>query len=421
MAWIWRLCITNMKKRGIRTFLTILGVVIGVVSIVSLISVGIGAKELIMKDFGGDTLKRIEVTSMEESNRKDKMLTDDSIAMISDLDHVEIVYPVLTMDGYAYVDKYEGFVEISGVPQSYLQTLTLAEGELPSGKGLKPELVMGYMASSFFYESSTGIFLGEMEEEARPSFVGERFQVEMNSWGDNPTKHRLSVTGMTNNAYDMGIYCEMNTLKSFLKRVSEDKIIGQPVDQNGENYKDWVYSKAYVIVEDAEYVDEVMDKINERGFQAYSEKEYADSMERMLKIAQVVLAGIGMIALLVAVIGISNTMMTAVYDRIKEIGILKVLGCDPDELLYLFLLESGILGAIGGALGVAVSYLITHLGVNRIATKLMELDPGEQLAVIPWWLAVAAILFAICLGVIAGYFPARWAAKLRPIDAVNKQ
>ena len=421
MAWIWRLCITNMKKRGIRTFLTILGVVIGVVSIVSLISVGIGAKELIMKDFSGDTLRRIEVTSIEQSNRKDKMLTDDSVAMINDLDHVEIVYPVLNMDGYAYVDKYEGFVEILGVPQSYLQTLTLAEGELPSGQGLKPELVMGYMASSFFYESSTGIFLGELEEEERPSFVGERFQVEMNSWGDNPTKHRLSVTGMTNNAYDMGIYCEMNTLKSFLKRVSEDKIIGQPVDQNGENYKEWVYSKAYVIVEDTEYVDEVVEKINERGFQASSDKEYVDSMERMLKIAQVVLAGIGMIALLVAVIGISNTMMTAVYDRIKEIGILKVLGCDPDELLYLFLLESGILGAIGGVLGVVVSYIITGLGVNKIAAKLMDLEAGEQLAIIPWWLAVAAVLFAICLGVIAGYFPARWAAKLRPIDAVNKQ
>ncbi len=421
MAWIWRLCITNMKKRGIRTFLTILGVVIGVVSIVSLISVGIGAKELIMKDFSGDTLRRIEVTSIEQSNRKDKMLTDDSIAMINDLDYVEIVYPVLNMDGYAYVDKYEGFVEILGVPQSYLQTLTLAEGELPSGQGLKPELVMGYMASSFFYESSTGIFLGELEEEDRPSFVGERFQVELNSWGDNPTKHRLSVTGMTNNAYDMGIYCEMNTLKSFLKRISEDKIIGQPVDQNGENYKEWVYSKAYVIVEDAEYVDEVVEKINERGFQASSDKEYVDSMERMLKIAQVVLAGIGMIALLVAVIGISNTMMTAVYDRIKEIGILKVLGCDPDELLYLFLLESGILGAIGGVLGVVVSYIITGLGVNKIAAKLMDLEAGEQLAIIPWWLAVAAVLFAICLGVIAGYFPARWAAKLRPIDAVNKQ
>ncbi len=421
MAWIWRLCITNMKKRGIRTFLTILGVVIGVVSIVSLISVGIGAKELIMKDFSGDTLRRIEVTSIEQSNRKDKMLTDDSIAMISDLDHVEIVYPVLNMDGYAYVDKYEGFVQILGVPQSYLQTLTLAEGELPSGQGLKPELVMGYMASSWFYESSTGVFLGELEEEDLPSFVGERLQVEINAWGDNPTKHRLSVTGMTNNAYDMDIYCEINTLKSFLKRVSEDKIIGQPVDQNGENYKDWVYSKAYVIVEDAEYVDEVVEKINERGFQASSDKEYVDSMERMLKIAQVVLAGIGMIALLVAVIGISNTMMTAVYDRIKEIGILKVLGCDPDELLYLFLLESGILGAIGGILGVVVSYLITGLGVNKIAVKVMELEVGEQLAVIPWWLAIAAILFAICLGVIAGYFPARWAAKLRPIEAVNKQ
>lgn len=420
MAWIWRLCITNMKKRGIRTFLTILGVVIGVISIVSLISVGIGVKELIMKDFGGDTLRRIEVTSMEESNRKDKMLTDDSIAMLSELDHVEVVYPMLSVGGFMYVDKYEGYGEILGVPQSYLQTLTLVEGELPSGQGLKPELVMGRSAGIWFYESSTGMLLAELEEEDRPSFVGERLELDLASYGEAANKHRLNVIGMTANEYDSYMYCEMNTLKAFLKRVSDGDIIGQPVNADGTNYKDWVYSSAYVIVEDTEYVDEVMKKINDRGFQAYSEKEYADSMERMLKIAQVVLAGIGMIALLVAVIGISNTMMTAVYDRIKEIGILKVLGCDPDELLYLFLLESGILGAIGGVIGVLVSYLIAEIGVNKIAAKVMELEAGEQLAVIPWWLAAVAVLFAICLGIIAGYFPARWAAKLRPIDAVNK-
>lgn len=421
MAWIWRLCITNMKKRGIRTFLTILGVVIGVISIVSLVSIGIGAKELIMKDFGGDTMRRIEVTSMEESNRKDKMLTDASIEMISDLDHVEMVYPVLSVSGYMYVDRYEGYGEILGVPQSYLQTLTLEDGELPSGQGLKPELIMGRSAGIWFYESSTGMLLAELEEEDRPSFVGERLKLDLASFGETANKHQLNVIGMTDDEYDGSIYCEINTLKAFLKRVSEGNIIGQPVNEDGTNYKDWVYSSAYVMVDDAEYVDAVMRKINDRGFQTYSEKEYADSMNRMLKIAQVVLAGIGMIALLVAVIGISNTMMTAVYDRIKEIGILKVLGCDPDELLYLFLLESGILGVIGGVLGVMISYLITGLGVNKIATKLMELDAGEQLAVIPWWLAVVAVLFAICLGVIAGYFPARWAAKLRPIEAVNKQ
>ena len=420
MAWIWRLCITNMKKRGIRTFLTILGVVIGVISIVSLISIGIGAKELIMKDFGGDTLRRIEVSSMEESNRRDKMLTDDSIATLADLDHVEVVYPVLNVSGYMYVDKYEGFADIMGVPQEYLQNLTLAEGELPKAGGLKPELVMGYSASSWLFESSSGMFIEELEVEDRPNFTDKRSELELWDTGANPMKHRLMVTGTTSNVYDMGIYCEMSALKAFLKRNSEDTIIGQPVNADGENFRNWVYQKAIVLVDDAEYVEQVMDKINDRGFQTYSEKEYADSMNRMLAIAQVVLAGIGMIALLVAVIGISNTMMTAVYDRLKEIGILKVLGCDPDELLYLFLLESGILGAIGGAIGVGMSYLIAFC-INKIAGKMMELEVGEQLAVIPWWLALVAILFAICLGVVAGFFPARWAAMMRPIEAVNKQ
>ena len=420
MGWIWRLCITNMKKRGIRTFLTILGVVIGVISIVSLISIGIGAKNLIMADYSGDTLRKIEVTSIEESNRLDKMLTDDAIAKIGEIEHVEIVYPVISIYGTMYAGKYEGFVDIAGVPRSYLETLTLADGELPDDKGLTPQLVMGAAASDWFYESMTGTFVEELENEEKPKFTGERVEVELDTSSDTVLKQRMQITGTTDNVYDYNIYCNVDVLKSFLKRVSGDTIIGQPVNKDGESYKHWIYGKAYVLVDDAQYVEDVMKKINDKGFQTQSEKEYADSMNRILQIAQIVLAGIGMIALLVAVIGISNTMMTAVYDRLKEIGILKVLGCDPDEMLYLFLLESGILGAIGGVLGVATSYVITF-GINKIAVKLMKLDVGDQIAVIPWWLALAAIAFAIVLGVIAGYFPARWAARMRPIEAVNKQ
>ena len=420
MGWIWRLCITNMKKRGIRTFLTILGVVIGVISIVSLISIGIGAKELIMADYSGDTLRTIEVTSIEKSNRQDKMLTDDALAKLGEIEHVEVVYPVISVYGMMYAGRYEGFIDIVGVPRSYLETLTLAEGELPDDQGLTPQLVMGCAASDWFYESTTGMFVEELEDEKKPQFTGERVELELDTSDGTVSKHRMLITGTTDNVYDYNIYCDINILKSFLKRVSENTIIGQPVNKDGENYKHWIYGKAYVLVDDAEYVEEVMQKINNKGFQTHSEKEYADAMNRILKIAQIVLAGIGMIALLVAVIGISNTMMTAVYDRLKEIGILKVLGCDPDELLNLFLLESGILGAIGGVLGVGISYLITF-GINKIAEKLMKLDIGEHIAVIPWWLALAAIAFAIVLGVIAGYFPARWAAKMRPIEAVTKQ
>lgn len=421
MAWIWRLCITNMKNRGIRTILTILGVVIGVISIVSLVAVGIGAKQLILEDFDGDSLRKIEVMGMEESHRKDKMITDDFLEEISNMEHVEVVYPVLTFGGVMFVDQYECYSEICGVPQVYLDSLVVKEGVLPSGDGWKPELVLGAGARDWFYDSKTWRAVEEMEEGDKPDFVGKRAEVILDMVDPDATTHRMKICGMIDDEYDVNVYCELENLKTFLKKNSGDTIIGQPTNKDGEQYNEWIYTKAYVYVDEAEYVDSVIEKLNNRGFQTYNEKEYMDSMNRMLKIAQVVLAGIGMIALLVAVIGISNTMMTAVYDRIKEIGILKVLGCDPDEMLYLFLLESGILGAIGGMLGVFVSYLITGVGVNKIAVKVMQLEEGAKLAVIPWWLAITAVLFSVILGVVAGYFPAKWAAKLRPIQAMNKQ
>lgn len=156
------------------------------------------------------------------------------------------------------------------------------------------------------------------------------------------------------------------------------------------------------------------------GFQTENNKELLDSMQREIKIVQFLLGGIGMIALVVAVIGIGNTMTTSVYDRINEIGILKVLGCDPDELLYLFLLESGILGGLGGLIGIIISYGMTELGVNKLAVKLLNMPKGTELAVIPLWLVASAFFFAVILGVLAGFFPAKWAAKLKPIEAVRK-
>jgi len=216
------------------------------------------------------------------------------------------------------------------------------------------------------------------------------------------------------------VYCDLDVLLRYLKRKSPDgNIVGQPVDAEGNAYKDFIYSSAVVVVDDINEVDAVVKKLQDMGFQTENEKEYLDSVKKTLKVVQLLLGGIGMIALVVAVIGISNTMTTAVYDRINEIGILKVLGCDLDELLYLFLLESGILGAMGGVVGIAVSYGIRGI-INKLGVMLLEFAKGTQLAVIPWWLVLAAVVFSTVLGILAGYFPARWAVKLKPIDAVRK-
>lgn len=423
MKWIWHLCYANMKQRGIRTVLTILGVVIGVISIVSLLSIGIGVKETILSEFmSNEQITQITVMGVNEGKRKDKMLTDERMKQFQELDHVTEVYPRLNVEGVSFYKNYVGYGDIIGVPRKYLENITLQYGNLPDTKSLKPEIVMGQGALYMFYNENTGACYIDTIEEAERKTIdlsGQNIEVQF-GYTDDATKAKLLVTGMlNNNSYDM--YCDMDILKRYLKRIAVDgKIPGQPVNENGENYNEWIYSGAIVVVDDTQHVEEVLKKLQNMGFQTENDKEYLDTMKKTVNVIQVMLGGIGMIALVVAVIGIGNTMTTAVYDRINEIGILKVLGCDLDELMILFLLESGILGGLGGLIGIGCSFLLIRFVLNPVAVKMLSLEAGTTLAVLPFWLILAAFAFSVLLGLLAGFFPAKWAAKLKPIDAVRK-
>lgn len=423
MKWIWHLCYANMKQRGIRTVLTILGVVIGVISIVSLLSIGIGVKETVLSEFmSNEQITQITVMGVNEGKRKDKMLTDERMKQFQELDHVTEVYPRLNVEGVSFYKNYVGYGDVIGVPRKYLENITLQYGNLPDMKSLKPEIVMGQGALYMFYNENTGAcYIDTIEETERKTIdlSGQNIEVQF-GYTDDATKVKLPVTGMlNNNSYDM--YCDMDILKRYLKRIAVDgKIPGQPVNENGENYNEWIYSGAIVVVDDTQHVDEVLKKLQNMGFQTENDKEYLDTMKKTVNVIQVMLGGIGMIALVVAVIGIGNTMTTAVYDRINEIGILKVLGCDLDELMILFLLESGILGGLGGLIGIGCSFLLIRFVLNPVAVKMLSLEAGTTLAVLPFWLILAAFAFSVLLGLFAGFFPAKWAAKLKPIDAVRK-
>lgn len=426
MGWIFRLCIMNMKRRRTRTVLTVLGVTIGVISIVSLLSLGIGVKDVMLKDYeSGDTVRRITVYGEENGKRKDKMLTDRTLENLGKLSHVETAYPVYEVYAVMQMDRYTGYVQVSGIPAEQLEKFELVEGADISGKGSKPELVFGNLMGTFFFNENTGSSFTEAENKKTKEMLGKKLTVDF-GFGESGFSDKLTVDGVLegdDNTYTMEsqkIYCDLEVLLRYLKRKSPDgAITGQPTDQEGNAYKDFIYSNAVVIVDDIDEVDDVVKKLQDMGFQTENEKEYLDSVKKTLKVVQLLLGGIGMIALVVAVIGISNTMTTAVYDRINEIGILKVLGCDLDELLYLFLLESGILGAVGGVVGIIASYGIRGI-LNKLGVALLEFEKGTRLAVIPWWLVLAAVVFSTVLGILAGYFPARWAVKLKPIDAVRR-
>ena len=463
MGFIWHLCIANMKKRGIRTGLTILGVVIGVISVVSMLALGLGVKnELLSEAMMDGSVTDIRIYGSNEGKRKDKMITDRSITAIEEIPHVDGVTPMLTASSLIKYDRYVSYMELTGVPRKYLSELQPVKGRTPEVNGTRLELLMGEGALNMFYNENSGTSYTEAkapskEEQERmdeeDAKLAETMKIETNQenassgditqaalasgkkrWNDWSGEYmeihlgyddegkslRAPVTGMLSE-YNYQIFCDMDTLKKLLKRNAVDgRIEGQPTDENGETINEWVYSYAIVKVDAVENVDTIVKRLQDMGYQAESDKEFVDEVQREIKIIQILLGGIGAIALVVAVIGIGNTMTTSVYDRINEIGILKVLGCDPDELMGLFLLESGILGGIGGIIGLICSYGISKFGINKLGVKLLNMPKNTQLAVIPSWLALSSIVLAIILGILAGYLQAKWASKMRPIDEVRK-
>lgn len=435
----------NMKRRKVRTFLTVLGVMIGVISVVALLSVGIGVKnEMIDSAVASGSVNQIKVYSEAGGKHKDRMITDRTIDTFASITNVCGCYPLYEVAVSMKYGEYEYYGNLVGVPGNELGSWDLSYGEKNADSSRTPELISGSSVGKLFFNQNTYDSYENREKKSIAALIGNRFDTTVGWVGENEKTVKLKLAGVlsdgdkdNNSAQDeesdetvdisedyseksQTIYCDMDSLKSLLRMVSADgKLYGQPVDGNGNSYREFVYTAAVVTVDDINNVDAMVKKFQDMGYQTENSKEYLDTIQKYLKMIQLLLGGIGMIALVVAVIGISNTMTTSVFDRINEIGILKVLGCDIDELRLLFLMEAAVIGVAGGILGVLSSYGVRLL-VNKAAVSLFHLAKGTQVALIPWWLALAGVIGSVFLGVAAGYFPARWASKLRPIDAVTR-
>ena len=156
------------------------------------------------------------------------------------------------------------------------------------------------------------------------------------------------------------------------------------------------------------------------GFQVTTNVEYMDSMKKQFAMVQAALGGIGAVSLFVAAIGIANTMMMSIYERTKEIGVIKVLGCSLRNIKQMFLLEAAFIGFIGGLVGNILSFLISF-AINAIVTSSGAMGVEGNISYIPFWLAAASMIFAVFVGMAAGYFPALRAMRLSPLAAIHNE
>lgn len=174
-------------------------------------------------------------------------------------------------------------------------------------------------------------------------------------------------------------------------------------------------------------VKAVSETLRNEGWQVYSNMDGLEQAQKSMNMVQAVLGGIGAVSLLVAAIGIMNTMMMSIYERTKEIGVMKVLGCDMGDIRNMFLLESGTIGLAGGVIGLILSFILSFT-INFLTKNsggglvaMMGGGMGTDLSYIPLWLAAFAILFSIMVGTLSGYVPAVRAMKLSPLVAIRNE
>ena len=449
----------NLRRRKLRTVLTVLGVIIGTAAIVVMVSLGIGLNEMTMEQIASwGSLTTIEVYSQssgggmqmmgaamssQNSESEPNYITDKVIDHFKRISHVTGVSPVLNMNVVmrqgAYISTY---VQLKGVSQSYLEQLELAEGRLPQPGELG--LVFGNGVIRDFTNAKTGKGYwdtGEMPDVdpmGKPMFVIFDMDAYYQSQGSGsssdgtpvkpPKKYMIETTGMLAGGengysnYSWYVFTDIDGLKAQLKKVFKKgtPIPGQPTNKKGKPLNELVYNSAEVFVDDMENVTQVQEQLAAMGYQVNSQMDFLESSRQQSNMVQAVLGGIGAVSLFVAAIGIANTMMMSIYERTKEIGVMKVLGCDMGNIRNMFLIESGFIGFMGGTIGVALSYGVSAI-VNRFVNMSQSMGLSGDLSRIPPWLSMAAIGFAVFVGMAAGFMPAVRAMKLSPLAAIRNE
>ena len=439
--------INNLRRRKFRTVLTVLGVVIGTASIVVMVSLGIGLNELTTEQIASyGSLTTIEVYSDARWGGYDSSgttepdyINDDVIDKLNRLPHVKGVSPVLSVYVLVRQGAYEANVNIMGVSEDLLREIPIGEGELPTAKDKELRMVVGNQVITRFNNYKTGEGYWDTMELPDVDFMGKPLYVifDMDAYwssqgtqeGGNavkpPKKYMVDTAALVEgsveewNNYSYNIYVEIGLLEAQLRRIFKKRPIpDQPTNKKGKALPYLVYDSAQVFVEDMEYVTQVQEMISDMGYQAQSNMEWLEQSRQQSQMVQAVLGGIGAVSLFVAAIGIANTMMMSIYERTKEIGVMKVLGCDMGNIRDMFLLESGFIGFMGGVVGIVLSLIISTV-INQFAGGEALTGMAGDLSRIPLWLNMAALAFAVFVGMAAGFIPATRAMKLSPLAAIR--
>ena len=426
----------NLSRRKGRVALTAIGVVIGTAAILVLVSLAMGLqKSATASLYGIGDLTLINVSpgyNMDEGmmmavsargpmeSGPQTPITPQSLEDFAAMDGVVSVIPRDYLMGSAILkyNRLEGGSSIMGVGTEDLSILGInaQEGVLNLERGTA---IIGSQVSMNFYNPR--LRPGE-EMPAPPDLMGKTIRLELMKWDQEGTPItktvQVTVAGVIEESrgeYDWTIYVPLGDLTAW-----NEWFEGKRINRNREGYNNVI-----IKVADVSQTLEISDQINALGYQSFTPQSFVEGINSFYVVLQIMFGGVGAIALLVAAIGIANTMAMAILERTREIGLMKAVGATNRDVLSIFLGEAagiGFIGGLGGAFaGWAAGHIIQILGLAYMAQQTAESGgPPPSLSIYtPSWLIVFAIAFATLIGLLSGIYPALRAATLVPVKALK--
>jgi len=436
----------NMWRRKTRTILTVLGVIIGTSSIVIMLSLGIAMNENFRREIERmGSLNIININTYytppesQGGPAKEVKLDDKALAQIGSIEGVEAVTPIMYTYWKFGSGKLVGYVSVIGIDTKVMDKFDfkVEEGRLLNESDTNA-LVFGSYIPQMFYNPKSNYYYGGSQETV--DLMSDKLIMTMNmeygerrrrgqTGGNTVTLPEYKVKGVgilkqSNGESDYNAYMNINQLRKLQEESERARSRGSRGWDPYQNTSNDSYQNAMVKVKDIDDVQKVQKQIMEMGFGAYSLTDILESMQKTAAGIQAILGGIGAVSLLVAALGITNTMIMSIYERTREIGVMKVLGAELGAIRRLFLFEAGLIGLAGGILGIGFSLMISFI-LNNVGLSFMNffgpMSEGSKISVIPVWLMAVSIVFATFIGLISGYYPARRAMKLSALEAIKTE
>ena len=431
----------NLSRRKARTALTVLGVIIGTISIVIMISIGIGMNNSFDQQFmenGAMTVVRIERYGSiidDEGNwlgSKEQVLDDTLVDLVKQVEHVNAVAPVLDTSAMLYSGKYETYISIRAIGHEAFAEFGypgLLSGTYPTAENNKTVVIPKVILDNYFYNPNSRNYETKAIDPEKDELL---FKFDEWRYTRNERKKEfvLDLTDLAimeesdNWEYNSYVYFDMDYFKEIYTQYANTLKLE---DRKKAMAELDTYSFITINVDNIKNVTQVQEDIEAFGYVTYSEMQYLEPLQQTSDMLQMVLGAIGGLAMMVSAINIANTMIMSIYERTREIGIMKVLGCLVKDVKKLFLFEAAMIGLLGGVVGIALSYLASF-AINKYGGPLFQTlmqssgvyDVGDaKFSVIPFWLPFLAAGFAMMIGILAGYFPARRATKISAIEAMK--